>query len=140
MVIYGVEKQSQNENVADIAKKIIEYLDIKTEKTHIIKNAYRKTINQSGPIIVETTNKKIKEEILQTKKECDSIHVKDCGLKGSNNEQLTTITNTLYYKIRNKKRKKIKYLWTRDGTIFVKKTADGEKIKIRNEEDIKRLG
>jgi hypothetical protein len=56
------------------------------------------------------------------------------------NESLTPFNRKLYAKARNlKSEKKVKYLWVRDGNIYVRKTDGSDRITIRNEVTLKEL-
>lgn len=139
IAISGIDKQGKNENVKEIVNKVFQGMGINIKDEHIT-TICRKG-NENGPIIVSLQTREIKEKILEKRKIIKSIDTNDCQLKGKKqiyiNDQLTTYGNQLFYKARQlKKEGKVKYVWTRDGHIYVRKTDTTEKQKIKNETDI----
>lgn len=117
-------------------------VEIKNEE---MKCYRKKAADETSPIIVELKTEALKAVILQARKERGPIKIKECQLKGKNNsiyinEQLTMTLNKLSYEARTlKKENKIKYAWTRDGNIYIRKTDTSNKIKVTTLQDLQKL-
>lgn len=144
IIINGIEKQDREENMVEIVRNVMRKINVDIE-SNIVKCHRKDTKKENSPIVVELKTEKTKEEILKAKKNLGRINAKDCHLKGKNNEifineQLTKMMSTLFYSARElKKEKKIKYVWTRDGNIYVRKTDTSQKIKIKTITDLKKI-
>lgn len=145
IVITGVEKQNKNEVLQDTAIKILKTLDSNINSNDIV-TAYKKDeVKEKSVIIVKLRTNELKNTIIKARKNIGSITTKECNLKGNNNEiyineQLTPLKNVLFYKARQlKKEHQYKYLWTRDGNIYIKKTDISNKIKINTHSDLEKI-
>lgn len=145
IILIGVAKQRKNENVTEIVNKVFKNINTKIEPNEIIE-AYRKDEeNNKSPIIVKLASNEIKSKILNARKQIGSITTKECQLTGEENEifineQLTQLKNNLFYKARElKKEYKYKFLWTRDGNIYIRKSETSTKLKINTTSDLDKI-
>jgi hypothetical protein len=101
------------------------------------------------PIIVRFTRSPVTSSLLNARRSKRHFTLRDIGDIGQGddesrnvyiNESLTPFNRKLYAKARNlKSEKKVKYLWVRDGNIYVRKTDGSDRITIRNEVTLKEL-
>lgn len=146
IIVTGIEqKNGKEENLADVVDKMFRALNIKIEKSDVVACKRKEVNGDCPPIIVTLMSKEKKEKILEARKAAGSIKTKECGLAGRNNEiyineQLSPHTANLFYHSRQtKKEKNYKYVWTRDGNIYIKKSDTSRKIKISNIDDLTSL-
>lgn len=144
--VQGIPK-IQNENLEQIIIKIGAAFNEEIKKEDI-DEIYRKenkgNVKKNYPIIVTFTKKNIKEKFLSMRKK-KSIYTNEISLCESRhqifiNDFLTKRIKDLFWKTKNLKLEKgYKFLWTRNGTVYLRKTENSEPIKISCEEDLEKV-
>lgn len=144
IIITGVEKQeNEGGRLADIVRSIAGSMNVKLETADLIACNRKEGRTDCPPIIVQLAHKELKQKILDARRTIGSIKTRECNIKGKNNEiylneQLTTQNTALFYQARLlRKEKQYRYVWTRDGNIYLKKADTTQKIKIKNIEDLR---
>lgn len=143
--IKGVEEKS-NENLKAIVAKIAIKLGAGEVKENDIDIAHRiNNRNKREPrdIIVQFKSRDSKEKILAKRREKVSSNDITNGIKDNLiylNEHLTLHNKTMFWEARNKCREvNYKFVWTKDGKIFVRKEEKERAFRIRNLDDIKKI-
>lgn len=97
----------------------------------------------NSPIMVTLNSADLRESILEGRRNKGHITNDKCGLTGNNpifiNEDMTRETRELYREARLLRNKGIKYVWAKNGKIFVRKGDNQKAIHIKSHEDIKSL-
>lgn len=140
IVIVGLkDKQSLQENV----KKVFQKLDpeIKSDGYSILTVPKK---SPSSPVIVRFNKLQIVERMMELRKRKKTLTTIECGIDGESrniyfNEDLPKATRDLYKKARELKGKNYKYVWCKNGQIFVRKDEGDEAVKINSVEQIKIL-
>ena len=141
LLIYGIPR-CENENTDVIIQEITKHLGVNIQPGEII-STYRKALknNPSGipaPIIIKFNNNKIKSEIMtaRRKKNLNTEILKIQNITKRPiyiNEQLTQLKQNIYKNARElKKSHNCKYVWTKNGDIFIRKTDNSQIIKIKS--------
>lgn len=138
--IKGIKMQ-KNENLEYILHLILSALKIDNFQTSAIDSIFRIKSNQT--IFVKFIRNVDKMEIIKKSKQ---KHLKgtDLGLEYSSNifinESLAPITAMLFYEARKLKAKYgIKYIWHKNGDIFLKKNENDSTLRIESIEEIEEL-
>lgn len=141
--------QTENEDLSTICTSLAAALEVEFQLNDV-EDVYRKHISgtiSSGlpaPIVIKFKNNKIKTAVMAAKK----THKINCDALGNNfekrplyiSEQLTRHKQYIYKCARDKKRENIiKYAWSRNGEIFVRKTESSPIIKIKHQHDLDEL-
>lgn len=149
--IYGVVPKD-NENVKEIVMKIGQELRLPCAENVIVHVSRRqvpkfakKTGNNARPpaIVVQFTSKLIREKWVEKKRTgLNSINIVG-GASGENiyiNENLCPAVKELFWNARvSAKKCNIKYVWVKNGAVFMRKN-DGEPVKtIQGLDDLPRL-
>lgn len=147
VIISGVPYHN-NENIGAIFQNIqtavhsnIKEADIMA--IHRLKNNKSEgTESFPSNIIVAFKNTDVKSEFMAKKKSKSRLSTRDLGMDGPSraiyvNDQLTEADGKLFYQARKLKKDNIfKYVWTRNGLIFMRKTDSSKILQIRNEQDL----
>lgn len=148
IIITGIDKQEGRggeEKTSDVVESVLKGMHVKIEKGDIISCKRKEGRHDHSPIAVELSSKDAKEKILIARRKVRSIKTDECGLKGDVreiyiNEQLTALKTNLFYQARQiKKDKKYKFVWTREGNVYMRKMEDEKKIHIKNVDDLERI-
>lgn len=148
--ITGVPEPGRGENIQVTVQLVCSALGVKVDGS-MINSCYRlrsSNDRNSSKIIVSFTKKCYKDEILKCRKiKTDfATDLLDDSLKrcvqDSNiiyiNEFLTAYNKKLYLKAKEYKNKnKVKYLWVKNGNIFMRKSDNSKIIIIKSEHDFK---
>lgn len=148
--ITGVPEPGRGENIQVTVQLVCSALGVKLDAS-MINSCYRlrsSNDRNSSKIIVSFTKKCYKDEILKCRKiKTDfATDLLDDSLKrcvqDSNiiyiNEFLTAYNKKLYLKAKEYKNKnKVKYLWVKNGNIFMRKSDNSKIIIIKSEHDFK---
>lgn len=132
--IHGV-KQSENENVLDLVKSLSEKLELPPITEHSVEAVHRLRTREGrvAPILVRFTERNTRD--LWIKKRValkrDGVYV---------NENLTATTKNLLWVTKNKARdKEYKFIWVKNGQIFVRQKEGAAVIRIESEADLNKL-
>lgn len=144
--LHGIP-QHQNENVTEIVLKIAENFEEQI-KMEDIDEAYRTKQNKDNrknfPIVISFVRKSIREKFLAMRKK-RSLYTDEIGFKGIRtqifiNEYLTKKRKELLWRTKKMKiEKKYKFLWIKNGNIFIRKSENSEIIRIDSEEDLDKI-
>lgn len=144
--IHGIPLH-QNENLEEIVIKIAENFDQQL-KIEDIDEAYRikqnKDNRKNNPIMISFVRKSTKEKFMSMRKKrsffTDEIGFKDIRTQIYINEYLTKQRKELLWKTKQTKtEKKYKFLWTKNGNIFIRRTENSEIVRITSEEDLEKI-
>lgn len=139
----------ENPNIDDkeITKKILKQIGISTEKEDIIE--IKRTESKNENIIkIKLKNEDIKKKILEKSKQYfrnnGKLTTYELNLKGNQNiiyvnEELTPKTKYLFGKTKELKKNSFKFIWIKNGKIFVRKNEEERVIHINTEETLKQL-
>lgn len=139
----------ENPNIDDkeITKKILKQIGINTEKEDIIE--IKRTESKNENIIkIKLKNEDIKKKILEKSKQYfrnnGKLTTYELNLKGNQNiiyvnEELTPKTKYLFGKTKELKKNSFKFIWIKNGKIFVRKNEEERIIHINTEETLKQL-
>lgn len=136
---------NRKENLHDSLQKIADKLDIPfsldgVEAVHRLPTR-RKT--DSPPIIVQFSSRKMRDFWISKKREKltnDMVLADGSDKKVYINENLVTSIKDLLYKTKQKAGElQYKFVWVRNGKIFVKKSEDVFAIKINTEADLQKI-
>lgn len=141
ILIYGIPK-NDNENPKTILFAITSYLGINIKSEDLItiyrkKNHSKNVSGLSQPILVKFNKNEIKKSILVARRNKNlNTEIISQNLRKRPiyiNEQLTQHNQLLFKCARElKKTESMKFVWTKNGEIFIRKTADSQIIKIRS--------
>ena len=84
----------------------------------------------------------MKEQWIQKKRNIYNVQFDNIKTNGNIyiNECLTTENNNLFWKARNRGREKnYKYVWVKNGKIFVKKDPNAATIRVKIEKDLSKI-
>lgn len=134
IIVVGVPKQKER-NVKNSVKKVFESVQASIDESDI-KECYRLSKREDGPILVKFSNYEVKREILVKIRQQKGTTVKKSGLQGENrkiylNEDLTTHKRLLFKTAREKKSEKgYKAVYCLNGRIFIRKNDTDPPVKI----------
>lgn len=143
ILICGIP-ETENENVTDILKLITDEINVTLVEEDItdINRMKIKGTNSSGlptPILVTFSNNKAKNDFMDAKKKKKEIdtRITHKNMKPKHSiyigDHLTRYRQLLFKEARDAKRKgNVKYAWSKNGEIYIRKTEDGDAIKIRH--------
>lgn len=100
--------------------------------------------DKPGPIIVAFTKKESKEKFMSSRRN-RSLYAREIGFENSRNqiyinEDLTKQKKELLWKTRKiKKERNFKYVWCKQGNIFLRRDDNTEIIKISDEFDLAKI-
>lgn len=137
--------EARNENVYDIVNKISEQLGCNNVAADI-ELCHRVPSNKRSPnappnIIVKFFARRSKERIMDGKKQKGELLANEIGFANSNskiyvNEHLTSVNKNLFWLARNAKSMGFKFVWTKNGRIFLRKDETSRTIRVMKPSDI----
>lgn len=139
LIITGV-KEDKNEDLKGIFMNLMDHLKLPGLKTTFM-NAYRL---KSGPIIVDLIHKSFRNMILNAKKG-KKLNNHDIGLTNQSkkeffvNERSTSETIAIYKKARELKELGFKFIWTKFGSVFIKKNEKCQPRKFESLDEIEKF-
>lgn len=145
--IHGIPVQPQD-NPAELIKKVGNALDVNLQDCDI--DACHRinthpTSQLPSPIVVKFCRRSTKEELLHRRRVKRNLNTLDIGFTLSSqiyiNESLCPARRRLLAKCRQLRRSAdIKFLWTRNGKIFMRKEDTSLVHNITTEEDLEKFG
>lgn len=138
--------ESTGEDVYSLAQRAAEKMGVTLSPSQI-DVAHRvptQSQTQPKPIVMRLTSRKIRDEILMEarKKKLVAKNIDDNFPERPVffNEHLTPAKKQLMGVLRQKKQEGLfKFVWTRSGTIYVKKTESSTPVKVFSVQDLKKL-
>ena len=130
--------ETPHENVETVMTKIGEKLGmpISPEQIDAIHRVPTRSATQPKPIVVRFHSRRARKTKIQAADLGPGLPQKPVFV----NEHLTTENKRLMHFSSQKKRElSYKYLWTRNGNIYMKKADDSQPLKITCEQDIAKL-
>lgn len=97
------------------------------------------------PIVVRLARKSVRDQLLRAARVRRGATTQDTGLPGPHhrfyiNERLTKLNRQLFRQARELGEKlNWRFIWTRDGKIYVRQGANSNRFIIKNEQDLKRV-
>lgn len=144
LLISGIELTGTENLKTDIIDKITKALNVEIEKNEIETCYQIRKNNKNSPIILKLLNKSKKEEIIKRRKENGPLFIEECGIISKNgiiyiNEDLSKEKQKIFKEARElRKQKKIAFTWITGGKIYIRKTADGPAVRLRDIQDLNR--
>lgn len=144
LIVFGAPKINENKKLHDTIKLLLAKLNINESEIKITDLYQARTTNNknSAPIIIKMENLNMKNTIIQLAK-AKNIMAKDIGLASEHKinicEQLTTINQQLLNESRQLRLHGYKYIWNKNGKIFVRKSENTNIINIKNSNQIESL-
>lgn len=142
--IKGVE-EVRNENLKEIMTAISDKIGVRLESKDIeaIHRVNNRKEKEPRDIIVQFKSREIKENLLLNRREKVKSNLVTKG-KNDNmiyiNEHLTQHNKLIFWEARQKCRENnYRYVWTKNGKIFVRKTENERAYRINNIEDINKI-
>lgn len=143
--IHGVP-EIQGEDTYEILKDIGKAVGCEINKSDIDISHRMPTSNKSlpRPIIAKFTNRWKKQELMAAKKQVRQLQSSTIGINASSrpvyiNDHLTPKSKGLLKRAKDLRLKGFKYVWTREGKIFVRKDDASPVINIRMIGDVAKL-
>ncbi|XP_044755110.1 uncharacterized protein LOC123314062 [Coccinella septempunctata] len=139
LIVHGVPREN-DENVQDIVENLVTKLEVEIQGK--VLSAYRvgKTTGRAAPIRISMENKSDKINMI---KSCNKIKLtaKALGYKSDEkiflNHDLTKANRQLYKEARDfKYRNGYKYLWIKEGNIFLRKDDNSKILLVRDSNDL----
>ena len=123
----------------DLAKK----LDVALAEDNI-EACHRISTNDKAGFIVKVSSRKKRDELLNAGKTLASISIADFGFKGEGkifiNESLTAKRKALIWELKSKKEEyHFKYVWSKKGTMFIRRDEYSRAIRINGISDLNKL-
>ena len=146
--IHGIPHYN-NENLNDTIINIAKNLDMQMDEKDIdnvyrIKKHRKEGSSKPEPIIVTFMRREMKEKFISLRRH-RSMYAREIGFEDSQNQvfindHLTKRSKELLWKARNLKREKnYKYVWYKNGNIYLRKNDNTEAMRISNESDLLKL-
>lgn len=147
--IQGIPEK-QNENLFSIVQKIGEHINcpISSQDIDAIFRAKSRNPNNPKPIIIKLFRKKKRDDILaaaKNKRQQNETSTPGLTIEGISNklfinEHLTGLTKSLLNAAKGSaKTKNYKYVWVREGGVYVRKEDQSRIIRIFSEDDVKKM-
>ena len=130
------------ENVEDLLINLFTQIGIQVHSEDI-EAAHRVSARETANVIVMFKSRKLRNLTYQKRSLLRNISSKDIGIASRPpnkiyiNESLTRLNKDLFYKaLMFKKENGFKFLWTRNGTIHLKKDESARSVIIKHERDL----
>lgn len=145
IIIRNIEHQN-NENIYDLTSRVLTVVG-KSEASNQISSCYRiKNRNASrdpGSIVVSFTNPFIKDTVLELKTSLRIIN-SDIGFEKNNSqiyiqEHLSYHNQELFYFARQLRKFGYRFVWSKFGKIYVRKSTSTKTVWIRSKEQVDKL-
>lgn len=132
----------ENENITNVFNNIIDILKCDKETinvTNIFRSKNKNPTNKNTAIVVSLQNKECKDIIIALKKKYGILNAKNINFEENNtiyiNEQLTQFNKHLLY-LAKSSRLGYKFIWAKNGKIWMRKNETSPILLIRTPEDI----
>ncbi|XP_057294659.1 uncharacterized protein LOC130623194 [Hydractinia symbiolongicarpus] len=131
----------QNEDTTLLTTQLAELMKVKIEKEDI--DISHRTSNKKEASIIVKFNSRYKRNIFyEGRKKLSEKTIQDLGFQGSTkiyiNESLTSVNGELFRQAREHllSKKLVKYVWTKNGQVYVRETDTADIINIKSKDDI----
>lgn len=148
--ITGISEE-KSESVIHIATLVAAKLGVKLDESDIVRaervgpiRGGREEVS-TRPIVVRLARRALRDDIIRAARVRRAATTADMNLPGPErrfyvNERLTKYNRQLFNSARVAAKKcKYKFVWSRDGKIYVRKSEGQPGFRVRNEQDIKRI-
>ncbi|XP_075990265.1 uncharacterized protein LOC142985908 [Anticarsia gemmatalis] len=140
-------KNKDDENVKEVVKEVALKLclnpdDIESAERLSSSNKPKTGGEPPRPIIVKLRSKQARDQWLQKRKiklMNGDIYCNDNRMPININEDLTKTTKLLFWEARSQLKHQFKFIWIQNSNILVKKDEKEKIIRIKSENDIKKL-
>ena len=147
--IHGVPNH-QNENIDRIVMSLLKIADPNIEQKDIEESfRLKKFANSSSnktknsPILVKFGSTEKRMNVIQNRRKMAGFNFKDIGIDTQRvfiNENLPSYSKALFYQANIlKKDNGWKYIWTRSGTIKLRRSDESPVISVRDTNDLKKI-
>ena len=132
-----------DENPWKLTMNLAEKLDILLTEEDI-EACHRISMNEKAGIIVEFASRKKRDELLNARRKLMNVSIKDFGYSNDGkifvNESLTSKRKALIRDLKSKKDEYgFKYVWSKKGTIFIRRDENSRAIRITTIADLNNL-
>lgn len=141
LVITGAPVMNNTQELNTLYTNIISKLELPQEEHKITEIFQGKRINattQSSPIFVELQSKNCKNTLLQVSR-IKQLRATDLGLNTNNrikiSEKLTSHNKEVFNEANQLRQHGFKYIWVKNGKIFIRKCHNSEIINIKNRDE-----
>ena len=143
--------ESKNENLVDVVKKIGDFIDFKIDENKIdcVHRILSRNPNLPKPIIVKFNSRIYKENVLgaakikirsKTDRKGPGLFLDNSDKPIFINENLSSVKKFLYKNARDlAKTKGFKFVWTRNGNIFLRKNEQSKIILVEDSSVLDKL-
>lgn len=135
----------KDENLREMIQELSKKIDVNIKKEDIdaIHRVPTRSTKNPEPIIVQFLTRQMKEDII-AKSRGSNLNTNDLGMNCSKtiyiNDHLSKTKKQLMYEARQlKKSKEYKFIWSRNGKIFVRKTETSNIININTFDDLQKI-
>lgn len=137
----------ENEDLRKIAAKVLQLIDnsIKEDDINVAHRLKKRKKENVPGIIVRMKDREKKFDVLKKKKEKEKVITQDDVLGNGNGDLIFVndnidpyFLNLFLFTRKVAKKNNWKYVWFTNGNIFVKKDEKSSKIRIRDEEELRR--
>ncbi|XP_075988998.1 uncharacterized protein LOC142984975 [Anticarsia gemmatalis] len=145
--IAGLLQNNDQENIKEVIKDVAVKLKLNPEDVESAErlrspNKPKMGVDRPRPVVVKLKSKQARDEWLQKRKV--KLNNGDVYRNNNNtpiyiNEDLTTTMRFLFWETRSQLKNNYKFIWIQNSNILVKKSENGKIVRIKNEDDIKRL-
>lgn len=148
MIITNIPKLKAQADVNKVVEKIAQQVNYELKKEEIMELYQMESKNKkSYPIIVKLNSNQFKNTCMNFRKEKNAIDIKKIIPNSNNNKKNINFFHFLereYIYLLGKakeiaKEKKYKYIWYANATIMIRREDESKIIKIRCEDDLKRI-
>lgn len=153
--ISGVE-EVKGENPLNIVSLIASKIGVSLEERDVVsvmrtgvrhtRDDASGTVNlRSRPLVVRLARRVIRDQLIKEARvrrgaDTAGLNVGTVPRKFYINERLTRTNKQLFYKVREEGRRKgWRYIWTRDGCVYVRRESDTPRFRIRSDADISKI-
>lgn len=148
--------ETKNENPIHLAVLVAQKLSVEVDPKDIVcaerVGMRRTTDNDVGAdngrpraLAVRLTRRALRDELLHAARRARGADTAGFDLPGTPrrfyvNERLTRTNRQLFYKARQEgSRLNWKYVWTRDGRIYVRRQPNTQALRVRSEDDLEKI-
>jgi len=150
---YGRKSMLEMNGFARVAKEDLIQLTLAlAEKIEVplckdeLEACHRLSANEKAGIIVEFASRKKRDQFLEKRKLSKNVSIKDLGFQSKSpgkiviNESLTAKRKALIKELKEKKgERNFKFVWSRKGTVFIRRDENSRPICINTILDLNKL-
>lgn len=140
-LISGGIPRTENEDTRKLVLELAKIMEVETTESD--NDLSHRTSNKSEAGIIVKFQSRFKRDIFyEGRRKLKNVTISHLGFTGDNkifiNESLTAMNGDLFKSTREQflNSKIAKYVWTKNGQVFIRHTDSSKKINIKSKEDI----